>query len=193
MSNIVEIVDAMMGSHKTSKICKWMEENNHIYKFFYISPLLEEVKDGGRIQQACPLTRFVAPETKRDDEDNHHDTKGSHLLELLRIGANITCTHNLYLNMTDEHFSEMEKHNYVLVVDEEIAMIDDYHAYSAPDVTSLIELGVISVQENDGMLIWRGKDIDSNLDKAFDDFRHKYSKFKRHVQNKMLYVSKRKD
>lgn len=187
------LTEHFIPTHNTTAICKWMEENNHIYKFFYISPLLEEVKDGGRIQQACPLTRFVAPETKRDDEDNHHDTKGSHLLELLRIGANITCTHNLYLNMTDEHFSEMEKHNYVLVVDEEIAMIDDYHAYSAPDVTSLIELGVISVQETDGMLIWCGQDIDSNLDKAFDDFRHKYSKFKRHVQNKMLYVSKRKD
>jgi len=67
MTNVVEILDGIMGSSKTTNTCKWMEQNNHKYKFFYISPLLDEVKDGGRIQQACPTTRFVAPMTKEED------------------------------------------------------------------------------------------------------------------------------
>lgn len=189
---IVEIVDAMMGVGKTNGMCKWMEENRDKYRFFYISPLLDEVKDGGRIQQACPLTRFVAPETIEDDkhrEDKYgilHKKKGDHLLELLQKGANITCTHNLYLAMTDEHFKEMEKHDYVLIIDEELGMINDYNNYSTPDVTSLIKLGCLEVQESDGMLVWKNDNVEE-----FNEIGHQYYYFKKHVDNNMIYVSKR--
>lgn len=194
MTKTVEILDAIMGSGKSTAICKWMEENNKEYKFFYISPLLDEVKDGGRIQQACPTTRFNAPETHKDDDIRveqdkkgiKHKRKSEHLLELLKLGANITCTHNLYLAMTDDHFKEMEKHNYILIIDEELGMIDDYKNYTAPDVQSLVKLGCLEVQESDGMLVWKKDDVDE-----FNDYSHQYYQFKRHVDNNMIYVSKR--
>lgn len=192
MATIVEVVDSIMGSGKSTKICQWMEDHREEYKFFYISPLLDEVKDGGRIQQSCPLTRFVAPETYMDDklrDDKHgivHKRKSDHLLELLQKGANITCTHNLYLSMTESHFSEMKKHNYVLIIDEELGMINDYNSYSSPDVKSLVKLGCVDVQESDGMLVWRNEDVEE-----FNNIGHQYYHFKRHVDNNMIYVSKR--
>lgn len=194
MTNVVEILDGIMGSSKTRNTCKWMEENNHVYKFFYISPLLDEVKDGGRIQQSCPTTRFVSPMTKEEDrklsEDMqrgiHDKRKIDNLLNLLKIGANITCTHSLYLSMEDEHFAEMAKHNYVLIIDEELGMIDDYKNYSSPDVKSLQKLNCIDIQEHDGMLVWKNNEVTE-----FDDITHRYHSFKRHVENEMIYVSKR--
>ena len=194
MTDVVEILDAIMGSSKTSNTCKWMEENNHIYKFFYISPLLDEVKDGGRIQQACPTTRFVSPMTKTEDMKQPKESqrgvdghkKVDDLLNLLKMGANITCTHSLYISMTDEHFKEMEKHNYVLIIDEELGMIDDYKNYSSPDVKSLVKLGCLSVQESDGMLVWKNNDVEE-----FNEYGHRYYQFKKHVENEMIYVSKR--
>lgn len=186
MAHLVEILDGIMGSSKTTNTCKWMEENNHKYKFFYISPLLDEVKDGGRIQQACPTTRFVSPQTSSENINMQHKRKVDHLLELLQKGANITCTHRLYLSMTEAHFSEMRKHDYVLIIDEELGMIEDYKKYTAPDVNSLIKLGCLEIQESDGMVLW----CKDNL-KEFDDVNHTYHDFKRHVDNNMVYVSKR--
>lgn len=194
MTQVVEILDGIMGSCKTTNTCKWMEENNHKYKFFYISPLLDEVKDGGRIQQACPTTRFVAPMTVEDekelDDSRKRNTtskrKVDDLLKLLKLGANITCTHKLYLSMTDEHFDEMRKHDYVLIVDEELGMIDDYKSYTAPDVQSLVKLNCVKIQESDGMLIWTKEDLEE-----VNDIGHQYYHFKRHVDNNMIYVSKR--
>ena len=194
MANVVEILDGIMGSSKTTNTCKWMEENNHKYKFFYISPLLDEVKDGGRIQQSCPTTRFISPSTKEEDSKLSSDQqrgvssrrKIDNLLELLKIGANITCTHNLYLSMTDDHFREMEKHSYVLIIDEELGMIDDYKSYSSPDVKSLQKLNCVEIQDKDGMLVWKNSDV-----AEFDDMTHRYHNFKRNVENEMIYVSKR--
>lgn len=194
MTKTVEILDGIMGSGKSSGVCKWMEENNTKYKFFYISPLLDEVKDGGRIQQACPTTRFISPITQAEDNklpsDQQRGVRGKrkidNLLELLKIGANITCTHSLYLSMTDEHFKEMQKHDYVLIIDEELGMIDDYKSYSSPDVKSLQKLNCVEIQESDGMLIWKNSDVTE-----FDDVTHRYHNFKRHVENEMIYVSKR--
>ena len=95
MTQTVEILDGIMGSCKTTNICKWMEEHNTQYKFFYISPLLDEVKDGGRIQQSCPTTRFVAPENIETDKQREesqrkgvkYKRKSDHLLHLLQVGV----------------------------------------------------------------------------------------------------------
>ena len=188
------LTEHFIPTHNTTNTCKWMEQNNHKYKFFYISPLLDEVRDGGRIQQACPTTRFVAPMTKEEDlKSDVGKQKGisskrkiDNLLELLKIGANITCTHSLYLSMTDDHFKEMEKHQYVLIIDEELGMIDDYKSYSSPDVKSLQKLGCVEIQGSDGMLVWKNDEVTE-----FDDITHRYHSFKRHVENEMIYVSKR--
>lgn len=174
----VEIIDSITGSGKTTAICKWMDDNPQ-YKYIYISPLLSEVENGGRIHKQCLKTKFVSPTM------DEHDTKSDHLLDLIKVGCNISCTHSLYLKMTEEHFKAIEQQQYVLIIDEELGMIDGFNEYSKSDLESLISLGCIDYQESDGMLVWI-KD-----DQNFDHKDHKYYNFKRHVENGLIYCAKR--
>ena len=112
----VEILDGIMGSGKSTSICKWMDDlhqTNNQERFFYISPLLSEVQeDGGRIHKQCMHVKFVSPESKG------RSSKSEHLLDLLRDGVNIACTHNLYLNMNGRHFTLMKDLGYTLKLSE---------------------------------------------------------------------------
>lgn len=181
-SQTVEILDGMMGSFKTSGICKWMDDTSlkdPTARFFYVSPLLDEVKQDGRIQNACVRVKFVSPETK-----DGYSSKGDHLLKLLNDGINISCTHALYLNMTEDHFKSMRDQNYHLIIDEEIGMITGYNSYSQADCDFMIDEQCITKQESDGMLVWI-KDSPT-----FDKKDHKYYDFKRHVENGLIYACK---
>ena len=178
----VEILDGLMGSGKSTSICKWMDElsiKEPLSKFFYISPLLSEVQeDGGRIHKQCNHVKFVSPESIG------RSSKSEHLLELLKDGVNIACTHSLYLNMNQEHFDVMKDLGYHLIIDEEIGMISGYNQYSQSDCDSLIELGCLSKQESDGMLLWNQNST------SFNNKDHKYHVFKRHVENGLIYACK---
>lgn len=183
----VEVVDSIMGSSKTTNICKWMD-NLHLEddtkRFFYISPLLDEVRKDeskevyGRIHNQVKHVVFDAP------QDEYGKSKSDHLLELLKLGKNIACTHKLYLNMSEAHFYEMKKHNYILVIDEEIGMMEGYSAYSKSDLDTLIDLGCVAKREEDGMLVWN-KEHD-----GFNNRDHRYYDFKRSVENGMIYACK---
>ena len=178
----VEILDGIMGSGKSTNICKWMDDlsiKDSSAKFFYISPLLSEVQeDGGRIHKQCNHVKFLSPESKG------RSSKSDHLLELLKDGVNIACTHSLYLNMDTRHFNVMKDLGYILVIDEEIGMISGYNAYSQADCDFLIEQECITKQESDGMLVWL-KDSES-----FQNKDHKYHEFKRHIENGLIYACK---
>ena len=177
----VEILDNIMGSGKTTEIIKWMDSKYATEKFIYVSPLLSEVKDGGRISRDCKNVKFHFPHTEE------HSTKTDHLLELLEQGLNVCCTHSLYLLMTNKHFQEIKKQGYTIIIDEELNIIDSYDEYSPFDLDSLISLGCIEKQESDGMLVWVRDD--ENFDKSI----HAYHKFKRHVENGLIYSTKRSD
>ena len=178
----VEILDGIMGSGKSTSICKWMDDlhqTNNQERFFYISPLLSEVQeDGGRIHKQCMHVKFVSPESKG------RSSKSEHLLDLLRDGVNIACTHNLYLNMDERHFTLMKDLGYTLIIDEEIGMIGGYNKYSQSDCDFLIEQGCVTKQESDGMLVWIKES------ESFKNKDHKYYDFKRHVENGLIYACK---
>lgn len=179
---MIEVLDGLTGSGKSTQICKWMDDksiSNPKSRFFYISPLLSEVRNGdGRIHNQCKHVKFVSP------QDDKGYSKSDNLLELLKSGVNIACTHSLYLNMGEEHFLAMKEVGYTLIIDEEVGMITGYNAYSQADCDSLLELGCIEKQEKDGMLLW----VQDNP--AFDNRDHKYHSFKRHVENGIIYACK---
>ena len=177
----VEILDSMMGSGKTTAILQWIDTKCNTERFIYVSPLLSEVEHGGRIHRDCKVAKFNSPET------DNHDTKSDHLLELLQQGLNISCTHSLYLMMNHKHFEEIKKQEYIVIIDEELGVIENYEVYSESDLDSLIDLECIEKQESDGMLVWKRED------KNFDKSNHKYYVFKRYVENGVLYATKRKN
>ena len=176
------LTEHFIPTHNTTSICKWMDDafvKDATERFFYVSPLLSEVQeDGGRIHKQCNHVKFVSPESIG------RSSKSKHLLSLLQDGVNIACTHSLYLNMTEDHFTVMRKLGYNLIIDEEVGMIGGYNAYSQSDCDSLIDLGCISKQESDGMLVWNKEHT------AFDNRDHKYHEFKRHVENGLIYACK---
>ena len=140
MGKVVEIVDSIMGSGKSSSIIKWIDAHYH-QRYIYVSPLLSEVESGGRLHQAVRNVEFHSPE-------DGGEGKSSAMLELLKAGANVSCTHSLYKLMTDEHFEAIQQHDYIVVVDEEIGLIEAFNDYSIEDLKWLIKEGFIKIGEN---------------------------------------------
>lgn len=174
----VYVLDGLMGSGKSYGIFKWIQEHPN-EKYIYVSPLLSEVEEGGRIHRDLKTVKFNSPST------DYNNTKSSHLLSLLKHGYNIACTHNLYLLMDEEHLNEIERQGYIVILDEEVNVIENFNNYSRADLKGLLDEGVIEVQECDGMLLWI-KDSEYYADKH-----HKYHQFRNYVKSGMVYVAKR--
>lgn len=177
-NKVVEILDSMMGSGKTSSIITWIEKNPN-EKYIYVSPLLSEVEDGGRLHQNVKKVSFESPK-------NTDSTKAEDMLRLLKDGANISCTHSLYLGMTQEHFKYIRDNNYIVIIDEEIDVIGGFTHYSRSDLDWLIDQKVITVSPKDGMVTWVG-------DRSKIDNNHKYKLFISYSDAKALYASKRSE
>lgn len=175
----VEILDSIMGSRKTTEILKWIDGHYTTDRFIYVSPLISEVGEGGRIHRDLKYAKFHSPKTESST------SKSDDLLLMLEDGLNICCTHSLYLLMDGRHLALIKKHNYILIIDEEIGVISDYNRYSDSDLDSLIALGCIDRQENDGMLLW------TSDDPSFDKPNHKYYNLKRNIVSGVVYTAKR--
>lgn len=177
MQTKIELLDSIMGSGKTQGVIQWML-NNPQNKYLYVSPMLTEVEE--RIPTACQALEFTYPCTEE------YKTKGQHLLKLLEEGCNVSFTHSLFTDLTKQHLSLIRKHEYILIVDEEVAFIEPYKGnYSRDDIVSLEKAGHIRVEEDNlGRVVWQWYDDNEMNDTA-------YSKLKRMSDLGMLYCAKR--
>lgn len=177
MQTKIELLDSIMGSGKTQGVIQWML-NNPQNKYLYVSPMLTEVEE--RIPTACQALEFTYPCTEE------YKTKGQHLLKLLEEGCNVSFTHSLFTDLTKQHLALIRKHEYVLIVDEEVAFIEPYKGnYSRDDIVSLEKAGHIRVEEDNlGRVVWQWYDDNEMNDTA-------YSKLKRMSDLGMLYCAKR--
>lgn len=177
MPTKIELLDAIMSAGKTEGIIKWMLSNPQ-NKYLYVSPMLTEVEE--RIPTACQALEFVYPCTES------YKTKGQHLLALLQEGCNVSFTHSLFSDLSKQHLALIRKHEYVLVVDEEVAFIEAYKGkYKRDDILSLEKAGHIKIDEEDlGRVIWNWYDDEEITDTA-------YSMLKRMSDLGMLYCARR--
>ena len=178
---VVEVVDSIMGSSKTTECFNWINKNP-TDKYIYVSPMLSEVDSGGRIHKSVLGVEFVSPNL--DDENKSYKTKTEHLTYLLENGFNISCTHKLYLNMDDEHFKLIEKHNYTIILDEEIEVIRTYGTYSKSDIDYLLEKKDITISETDGSISWIG------VSDSVNSYDHKYHKLKTLCEKQSVYLNR---
>ena len=164
-----------MGSGKTLGIIKWMLANPN-NKYLYISPMLKEVEE--RIPNDCEALEFAFPTTEE------YKTKSLHLLELLREGCNISFTHSLFSELSKKHLEQIARHNYVMIIDEEVSLIEPYQGrYKKGDIISLEEAGHIKVDEDNlGKVEWLWKEMSEDT---------QYSGLQRLCSIDMLYCSKR--
>lgn len=175
MTAKIEVLDAIMGSGKTLGVIDWML-NNPNNKYLYISPMLSEVEE--RIPKDCEALEFTFPTT------NEHKTKSLHLLELLSQGCNISFTHSLFSELSKKHLEQIARHNYVLIIDEEVSLIEPYQGrYKKGDIISLEKAGHIRVDEDNlGKVEWLWKEMSEDT---------QYSGLQRLCSIDMLYCSKR--
>lgn len=175
MAKVVEVLDRLMGSGKTNAIIKWMEQNP-TESYIYVSPLLSEVEEGGRLCRSLTNLSFEYPQ---DDLQ----TKGEDMLEMLRTGSNVACTHSLYLSLTEDHLREIEYHGYTVIIDEEVNLINSVTGYTRGDYQWLFDHNHIETDSVTGQVSWVG---DETLPKD-----NKYYRFKSYCDNNSMYVTKR--
>lgn len=177
MANKVEILDSIMGSNKTNRVLDWIDSNPN-ERYLYISPLLSEVDNTSRLATNLKHVSFEFPTT--DDSD----TKSDDLLAKLEIGANISCTHSLYLGMSEKHLDLIEKYGYIVIIDEEVGVIDAFKKYSTDDLAYLSANGDIEISEEDGMISWVGAELGKKA---------KYKQFYNLCKAKAVYATRRSD
>ena len=177
MADFIEIVDSIMGSSKTNRILEWMDKNPD-EKYLYISPLLSEIDKDSRLQNNLKYVTFENPESIDSD------TKSDDLLRKLKEGANICCTHQLYLTMKKEHLDEIRARGYICLMDEELGVVEALKSYSADDLKYLLRNEDIEISPEDGMISWVGEAVGEN---------NKYRYFNNLCNSKAVYATKRMD
>jgi hypothetical protein len=118
MTKQIEILDALPGSGKTTAIFEYMA-NHQERPWLYLSPMKDEVNE--RVHKeadAVNMAFFVA--------DYDKGTLAPQILELMREGKNIACTHALTLYFKQEHIDYIKLQEYQIVCDEELNLIDDF-------------------------------------------------------------------
>ena len=139
----ITVVDAIMGSGKTSAAINYMEEHCDEMNFLFITPYLEEIE---RIKASCRKCRFKDPKSI--------GTKLSDLKRLLKHGENIVTTHALFYRVDAEVMELFSKQNYILIMDEVVEVLLPL-GITRNDVRMLSESNLISLRP-DKFVEWTG-------------------------------------
>lgn len=133
---MIYVVDAMMGTGKTSAAIQYMNDHSKDRRFLYITPYLKEME---RIRDACPDLKFACP-TNRNK--NSEFNKSSDLIRLLRQHRNVATTHELYLRSGLETMEELALGNYTVIIDEIVDVFREPDCCSA-DIQIAVDAGYL--------------------------------------------------
>ncbi|KYZ75789.1 hypothetical protein AXX12_11350 [Anaerosporomusa subterranea] len=138
---MVEVVDSIMGSGKTSFAIQMMNDNPS-KKYMFITPYLEEV---GRIKASC--VGFEEP------DDKNGQRKTDSLNQLITAGKSIVSTHALFKLMTKETMKLLKKSDYTLILDEVLEVISVENLQD-DDLNILLKSNCAHVDPATGYLVW---------------------------------------
>lgn len=139
MTKEIKVIDYVMGTGKTKYIFEYMQANSN-KRYIYVTPLLSEAAT--RATQACGGIDLITPAV-----DENGNSKSSHMLELLKEGANISTTHTMFKNLRKKHLEWIKYWNYTLVIDETVDFIESYNDYKQADIKDLSDRGDLLVHE----------------------------------------------
>jgi hypothetical protein len=144
----IKVVDARMGSGKSSWAIQYMNEAPVRQKFIYITPLTGEMT---RIIDGCPNRNFVQPSDK-------NGTKTEYIKRLIADGADIASSHSLFKRMDAEMLELIEIEDYTLILDEVMNVVEQVKIPTA-DLKMLHSRGIIEVDDK-GIVHWTDDDYD---------------------------------
>ena len=119
MTKEIEVLDALPGSGKTHSILTYISQNKEI-PWLYITPMLSELVQ--RIPEMSDKLdlEFMIPQKITGLN------KSIQVLEFLKEGKHIACTHELTMRFSPEHIKEITRQGYHVVCDEELSLIEAF-------------------------------------------------------------------
>lgn len=147
------IIDAIMGTGKTSAIINYINEHPE-QLYVYITPYLSEAH---RIKQLCPKARFVEPSNKIKQ---FNFKKLQHTASLLEQRRNIASTHQAFKSYTPEMLQMIREAGYTLFIDENVDVFELMDV-APDDVQAAIDAGYVFVE--DGVCKRTDKQYNGNL------------------------------
>lgn len=154
----IKVIDSIMGAGKTNwAIDKIKSSPND--KFIYITPYLDEIK---RVKDAThDYNRMYEPIFNRlNKQDNFH--------KLLSEGKNICSTHALFKKSNDITRNALDAHNYILILDEVMNVVDELTDFSQDDLQTLLNEELAYIK--DDFLLWNQDKLD--YDGRFNDIKN---------------------
>jgi hypothetical protein len=150
----IKVIDAMMGSGKTTAMLNFINESPPEKKFIFVTPFLDE---GNRIKAYCPERDFRSPEAFDGESDivSKPRSKLIDFKQFLREKQNIVTTHALFERFDDEALSLISSAGYTLIMDE-VADVISLFDISLHDTRILLRNCMD--QQEDGRLIWNRED-----------------------------------
>lgn len=164
MDERIKVVDSHCGSGKSSYAIQHINSLDNDVRIIYITPFLAETE---RIKRECPTKNFYLPSAQKG--------KGSKMVDFLDLvlkGRNISSTHSLFTNITDELIELLRVQNYILILDEVMNVVAKLDLYkddfkktdeeksrlTKGDIKTLIEQNIIVVDEDSRQVSW-GRDV----------------------------------
>ena len=135
MTQQIEVLDALPGSGKTTAIFTYMSQHQE-KPWLYLSPMKDEVNE--RVQKEADEVNMVFHVASKEN-----GTLAPQILEFMKQGKNIACTHTLTLHFRKEHIEWIKLQDYQIVCDEELNLIDAFKI-SKQDVDFLYSENMLS-------------------------------------------------
>ena len=144
----VKIVDAIMGTGKSTAAINYINEQCASRKIMYVTEYLPEAK---RIAQACPRAHMLEP---REELSISGSSKTQHLRSLIADGANVACSHALFRWCPEDILADIKRQNYIVIIDEVINVFEDADL-SVGDVEFLLSADAVTrtALDEDGDII----------------------------------------
>lgn len=143
---IVTVVDALMGSGKTTWAIDYMKQHQD-QNFMYITPYLEETER--IINSTKPERKFREPR-----RTSATDGKLENINELIRNGWDIASTHELFKRFNEDTKYQLLSSpiDYTLIIDETLDLVMPIQI-KPTDIKLCIDKGLISV-DKEGVCKW---------------------------------------
>jgi len=167
----VTVIDALMGSGKTTLAIRMMDEiasnwenlfEDGAHRFVYITPFLAETQ---RIKEK--LGHYAGEQVAFDPKPKE-GRKLLHLNEMIEEGRNIVATHSLFSYVNEETYAALDTHSYTLLIDEVADWVERY-PISSNDLRILYAQGILTVEERTRRVIWT--DPEGGYHGKFEDLR----------------------
>lgn len=162
---IIKVIDAGCGEGKTTYAATMINQNPE-KSYVFITPYINEVEN--MKDKRCPMANFKQP-TQRGEG------KFGDFHRLLVQGDNIASTHALFQRSTQETMDLIESHDYTLILDEVMNVLEEL-PLKKDDLPTILSQSLAHVDDG-GFLVWDAKEYDG-----------RYNDVKIMCNNKSLFV-----